>query len=97
MDLFFLSYLNIPETFICSVFWVVFFAEIKPYLLVVKSPTPGKATLNHEAQPPPSKGGGQDGDIGVNVLDSSLSCWSLSNITAPLLQQLNEKKYLCKR
>ncbi len=51
----------------------------------------------HEALPPPSKGGGgQDGDIGTIALDSRRSCWSLSNITAPLMPQLNEKKFCAK-
>ncbi len=52
----------------------------------------------HEALPPPSKGGGggQDGDIGTIALDSGRSCWSLSNITAALMQQLNEKNIFAK-
>ncbi len=44
----------------------------------------------HEALLPPSKAG-QDGGIGTIALGSSRPCWSLSNIIAPLKQQLNEK------
>ncbi len=50
----------------------------------------------HEALPPPSEGD-QDGDIGIIALNSRRSCWPLSKITAPLLQQLNEQveKNIC--